>query len=133
MNTRGKIIVGVIIAGLLAIALVTFLNLKKADKFGGATDYAAISSFNTSTAVNVTTSNSLIQATTSRQYCIISNNSAFSVYLALTGDAAATANSGILLSASTTFEISQEKNNLYAGAIRGIATGGTAQVLLSCY
>ena len=69
--------------------------------------------------------------TTSAQIRIFQNNSPFSVYLKFGADAAATANNGYLLSASSTLTLTNENGSMYQGSVQGISTGGTATVLVN--
>ncbi len=88
----------------------------------------------TSSAITVGEASTLIQATTTRQYMVIVNDGSNVVYLALNGDKAAIANSGIRLNASGgSYEITPADGNQYSGAIRAIAVGGTSVVTVSGY
>lgn len=89
----------------------------------------------TSSTASVTTSASarVVATSTNAQWTSIQNNSPFSVYLRIGADKAATANTGILLSASSTLVLSQDTSNNYRGSIQAIATGGTASLLINQY
>lgn len=95
----------------------------------GASFINDFSSVSRSTAVTVgpDTSMQLAPANVARQYLVISNKSANSVYINL-GSADATQSSGILISASSTYTIDQ--NALYTGAIQAVASA-TGTVLVT--
>lgn len=87
----------------------------------------------TVSAVSVTTSSTLVQATTSSPYRVIVNNGDYPVYLALNGDAPAVVNEGIKINAGGgSYEIISNQNP-YFGAIRAISSGGTSVVTLTSY
>lgn len=89
----------------------------------------------TSSVASVTTSASVqvVATSTSAQWTQIQNNSPFSVYLRFGADKAATANAGVLVSASSTLVLSDATANNYHGAIQAISTGGTASLLINQY
>jgi hypothetical protein len=63
---------------------------------------------------------------------VIVNDGSYPVYLSLNGDAPSAANSGIRLNAGGgSYEMILEDGNLYTGAIRGIAVGGTSVVTVT--
>lgn len=85
----------------------------------------------TSSAVTVgITSTFLLATSTERQYCAIVNDGSNPIYLSF-NDVPAVANSGLRLNASGgSFEI--DSNNLYKGALRAIASGGTSVTTVTC-
>lgn len=98
----------------------------------GSIDYPSFDKMGTSSAITVGTGDTLIQATTSRQYMVIVNDGSNVVYLALDGDTAAVANKGIRLNAAGgSYEIMANEANDYRGAIRAIAVGGSSVVTVS--
>lgn len=87
----------------------------------------------TVSAVSVTTSSTLVQATSSRPYMAIVNNGDYPVYLALNGDAPAVVNEGIRINpGGGSYEILADENP-YNGAIRAIASGGTSVITVTSY
>lgn len=100
----------------------------------GSIDYPRFNKMAVSNQAVVLTSSTLVQATTTRQYLVIVNDSSNVVYLALNGNAPAELNKGIRLNASGgAYEIMAGEANLYYGAIRAIADGGTATVTISSF
>lgn len=122
------------IAGIL-IALASYLigNIAPAEQFG-AYEPSTFQKMATSSAITVGETSTLIQATTTRQYMVIVNDGAYPVYLNLSADEPAVANSGIRLNASGgSYEIIKGDGNGYNGAIRAIAVGGSSVVTVSGY
>lgn len=95
---------------------------------GGQNIFSTVS---TSSQLSITTSSGLVLATSStRQYVAIVNDGSNVVYLSLNNDVGAVVSSGIRLNASGgSYEINQD--NLYTGAIRAIATGGTSIITIT--
>lgn len=89
----------------------------------------------TSSVITVGTSASVraVATSTSANWIMLQNNSANSVYLRFGADKAAAANTGVLLTASSTLQLSTDQYNMYRGSITAIATGGTASVLVNEY
>lgn len=83
-------------------------------------DFPSVSR-STSVSVNPNASVEVAPANVARQYLVISNNGASSVYLTLGTDA--TLNSGILVSASSTYTI--DADALYTGTITARASATT--------
>lgn len=83
-------------------------------------DFPSVSR-STSVSVNPNASVEVAPANVARQYLVISNNGASSVYLTL--GSGATLNSGILISASSTYTI--DADALYTGTITARATATT--------
>lgn len=127
MNDTLKFLVSLAVG---AVVVFVGVSLAADQPLGGGVDYNRFVSVSTSTSKSVTTSDTLIMATTTaRCFLELANDSAFTVYLSFGSDKAAVAGKGIELFASTTRKIDQ--TNLYVGAIHGIAVGGTANVLLT--
>lgn len=122
-----------LIGGIIIIAIILgFQFFTKSPNLGGSVDWPIFDKMATSSAITVGTSSTLVQATTTRQYMVIVNDGSNVVYLALNGDAPAIANSGIRLNASGgNYELTPEDANLYQGAIRAIAVGGSSVITVS--
>lgn len=124
----------------VSIVLVTYLVLGGLtwllpEKFepnlgGGPRPYDAQSYLSASTTSFTlgATSARLLATSTARGYAVITNNSAENMYLNFS-DIAATANNGLLITASSTYEI--DTDNLYQGAITGISPSGDISVLIT--
>ncbi len=81
----------------------------------------------TSTGVLVTTSSTLVLATTtSRTFARISNISGNAIYCNLDNGKPAVAFSGVMVSATSTLNVSDSDSNLYRGAVNCIAVSGSA-------
>lgn len=124
MKTSIKIIASIAIVALIGFAGYSYGVKKATSPVGG----VPINEFSTGTnsAVSVTTSTTAIATSNvGRQYLIIVNDGAYPVYLGL--GASAVASTGIRLNANGgSYEINQD--NLFVGAINGIAVGGTSVV-----
>lgn len=131
MTTNVKALIAILVAIIIGLLYTSGGNIPT--KLGGSINYPAVESYSTSTAVTVTTSNTMVQATTSRTACIISNDSARAVYLSLMGGNPATNNTGVVLQASSTLTLSSELATAYYGAIFGISPAGNANVTVVCY
>lgn len=70
-----------------------------------------------------------LMATTSRQWCLFTNFGPGTVHLALDGDRSPKYPEGIIITASSTFEI--DSNNLYTGSITAKA-GATSTLAWTC-
>lgn len=116
-----KVLIGVIAGFTLSLVFAPVVNQTKVGS-------GQINQFSTgtNTSASVTTSNtSIVAGNSGRQYLVLVNDGANPVYLGF--GATAVANKGIRLNASGgTLEINQD--NLFTGAINGIATGGTSVV-----
>lgn len=138
-NLKNKALVGVA-SSLLAVALVVagwatalltrvtpvVVNVpdREVTLSGAGAEFYTVAS---SSAITVQTSSTLVTATsTARSYLAIVNDGSNVVYLNF-DDKAAVANSGVRLNANGgTLELNSE--NLYKGAIRAIASGGTSVI-----
>lgn len=125
--------------GILAVAVFFgnfYINRSSEESkiaLGGSINFPNIGKMATSTFKVIGSSDTLVLAsTTCQQYVELVNDSPRTIYLALNGDVPAVYNSGIMLSASSTYIISQDKNNLYTGAIRAISNAN-ANLTVSCY
>lgn len=113
--------------GLVAVGLFFVFNVNhKTEAPLGASNAPTILKTATNTNVSVLTSSTTILANrTSRSHAVIINDGTNIVYLAL--GATAVANKGIRLNANGgAYEINDQ--NLFIGAINGIAVGGTSNV-----
>lgn len=125
---KSKVSIGISAALLVLFVLFVVTTQSPSEKLGASINIAPVQAFSTSTSVTVTTSNTLVFATSSRTYLAITNGGPQSVWLNLTGTAA-TVNTGILLTASSTYEMSTEKGNPYYGAINAISAGTASSIL----
>ena len=128
----------------IGVALIVLLTLtisstsKKSMSLSGSINFPAITAMSTSTSRTVTTSSTQILATTTysnnycSQYIEIVNDSPRTVYLGLNGGAPAVYNSGVMLSASSTYRMIADDGNLYLGNIQGISSGN-ANVTVQCF
>lgn len=118
-----------LVAG-IAAAIIVFLG---GSQLGGTINYSAVSSFATSSAITIASSDTLVQATTTRTYYRFTNDCNSAVFLAFNGDNAAVARKGITIYASSTYEISTELASAYSGAIHAISPGGNCILTVSGY
>lgn len=82
---------------------------------------------NVSSAISVTTSSTLVLATTSSaQYREITNLSGAAIYCSLDNGKVAVQYTGITILASSSYIMAPDKENMYVGAVRCIAPSGTA-------
>ena len=113
---------------IIAVLVIAFLVVffKSGINIGTTSSVPQYMAVSTSGAMTIGTNDSvrLLSTTTARKYALITNNSASSVYLNLNGDKAAEANKNILLTASSTYEISEQ--NLYIGSVQAIGTNTAA-------
>lgn len=120
-----KKIVGGFVAVILLVAIVTLVNRSvpsTPSQALGSTEEVRFNQANTQTGVLVTTSSTLVLATsTGRQYAYLVNDSASAtVYLSMNKGAAAVLYSGIALKPGMSYTINT--TNGYIGAIYGIGT-----------
>lgn len=88
-----------------------------------------VSTYSTTTLYTITNSSTYVEATTSRSYYLFSNLGPQSIYLSCNQGNAALINQGILITASSTYEMSIQKGNACYGAIRAIAAGAASDIL----
>lgn len=132
MTISEKLLVLFATLAVLFFCFISVFTKASSKSFGGSVNYTAAQSSATSTAVTVTTASTMVQATTTRISCLISNDSGKTVYLSLDG-LAAVANTDYVLQASTTLLLSNEAATGYSGAIFGISPGGNANVTAVCF
>lgn len=118
-----KVLFGIAVVGLLS--LITFSVLTGSPKTAQNHSFGDIisgqSTYTISSTTNVTSSDTLVQATTtSRQYCRYTNIGVATIFLAFMGDAQAVSGNGIALVASSTFQMTNADLSLYRGAIHAI-------------
>lgn len=131
MKNLNKILASI---GFIVIIAIIYLSgvRNRSENYALGIDNPAISAMSTSTFKVIGTSSTLIVSTsTCTQFVEIVNDSPKTIYLSLAGDAPAVLGRGIMLSASSTYRISQANGNLYAGAIRGISDA-SANTTLTC-
>lgn len=132
MKTTTKIFASILGAAVLFALFVSagYLNTAPGKVTADAIYNNYITKMSISNVVSVTTSSTLVLATsTARSYAIFSNDSANPVYLALNNGLPAIADSGILLNASSTYEIRDV--NGYIGSVYAISKGATSNVLVT--
>lgn len=126
MNKVLKVFIAVLLVVFVVVVAAGFV--RTLNNKGASVGSMPINSFynGTNGAVSVTTSNTaIVSSNVGRQYLVIVNDGANPVYLSLGGTAVA--NSGIRLNAQGgSIELTQD--NLFTGAISGIAVGGTSVV-----
>lgn len=117
-----------VVTGYIAIAKdFTVINFPErppqaVESVGGGQGVNRFTSFASSTAITVTTSSTFVTATnTSSTYRRISNLGAAAVYCSVKDGAAASLNTGLVVYASSTVEMTAD-NNPYQGAINCIAS-----------
>lgn len=97
----------------------------------GATGYVTAA---TSSKMAVTTSDSLVLATsTERQYVLIANPSSNTLFCTLNGGKPAVTGTGITIFASSSLEIKIDTQPIYRGAIRCLSSGSTVNVTVYSY
>jgi hypothetical protein len=129
MTTTEKIITVALVCLTLAFGAYV-LTRPSGQTFGGVSNYNPLpSTFVTDSAVNCTTSSTLLLATSSasRPFLYVSNDSANAVFLGMNSSGVAKIYSGLMIPASTTIQLSSS----YLGAIYCIGLGTPATTSIS--
>lgn len=116
------------VAVLLLVGLFGYFGLMILDKpankvLGNGINTPPVSNYATSTVYTITNSDTYVEATTSRTYYSFTNASAIGIWLECVNGRAAAVNRGVLITASTTYEMSVSKGNSCYGPIHAISAG----------
>lgn len=122
-----KNIAPIFVTVVLIIISICAWNVSRNQSLGSFETSNAYTAAQTSTGVLVTTSNTVVLATsTSRSFVRISNLSGNTIYCNTDNGKPATAFQGYMISATSSLSFSDNDSNLYRGAINCIAIGGSA-------
>lgn len=132
--TKSIINIGLAVVVAVILSIAALQLVKRDTAVAGVSDALIFRAANISSSILVatTTTTTLLATSTGRQYALIVNDSAATVYLSLKGGLPAVAYEGIRLNAGGgSYEITSE--NLYKGSIQAIAVGGTASTTVTEY
>lgn len=111
--------------GAAVLGTILYIGKTKEESTGGIPALGPSFTTSSSTAYLLTTTSVRVMATSSnRTWASFSNNSAEAVYLMFNQDNAAVVNTGILVAASSTYQITGD--NLYVGSVRALASSNMA-------
>lgn len=131
---NNKLLLALVLVLFLSTAFLLFSNgeVKGVQtQFGSSVSYPAFNALSSTTSKLVTTSSTLIQSSTTRQYLAIVNDGSYPIYITCDGGNPAVAYEGIRLNASGgAYEMTGEEGNMCFGAIYGIAVGGNSSTTL---
>lgn len=115
---------------IIIIGIFVFTNRSVDKSLGSSGAVVPQATFATSTSYTITSASTYVEASTTRTYYSFTNASPSTIYLAFLGGNAAVAGKGVTIFASTTYEMTPAKENLYYGAIRAITDAGANGTLI---
>ncbi len=126
-NTMKNLLIAVLALAALVLGglVLTEGEVERAGGPAAVNDFSGVVS-NSSVEVGPGNSEQVAATSTSRKYLVLSNDSAEAVYLSFSNPASV--NSGMLLAASSTYEINPD--NLFVGSVHAITTGAASSSVL---
>lgn len=125
-----KKIIYALVAVVVVVLCLNVIHSSTNNPLGAGNMSPPVPNYSTSTSYTITSSSTYVEATTTRTYYVFSNASPTGIWLqCLQGNAAAN-NQGILITASSTYEMSVQKGNACYGALRAISAGAANATLV---